>query len=456
MTAQEDFLPANISELNRAALDHCIFPLANMEDVRRNGPNIYVEGLGVELKDQSGRTYLDMMSSHTRANSLGYGREEIAKAIYDQLVRVHYVGTVDNFVEPAIRLAAKLAALTPGRLSSVMYVSGGSEAVETALKLAKQYQINSGRKPRAYKIISRWNAYHGSTMGALSVTEWLGTRHVSEPGVPGTTLIPAPTCYRNSLGMPDEEYADLCATFLEQQILHEGPELVAAFIAEPIMQAHGVQIPPANYFPRVRDICDRYGVLLIIDEVITGFGRTGAWFASEHFGIEPDIMTMAKAMTAGYFPMGAAIARTEIIEAMPVFRHVHTFSGHGGGVAAALANIAIYERDDIISRSRNNGRYFLERLQDALSSSPIVGDVRGIGMWLAVDFTVDKRTRAPFTDDTVQAVVRRMKDLGVLSSSIGNALEMAPPLISERDHLDIATKVTAQAIQDVAKARGLA
>jgi putrescine---pyruvate transaminase len=166
-------------------------------------------------------------------------------------------------------------------------------------------------------------------------------------------------------------------------------------------------------------------------------------------------MTMAKAMTAGYFPMGAAIARPEIVEAMPVFRHVHTFSGHGGGVAAAVANITICERDDIITRARENGRYFLDRLRDALSSSPIVGDVRGIGMWLAVDFTVDKKTRAPFTDDTVQAVVRRMKDLGVLSSSIGNALEMAPPLIAERDHLDLATKVTAQAIHDVAEAHGL-
>lgn len=456
MTEQNGETQPNMGDLNRTAFEHCIFPLANMDDVRRNGPNIYTKGQGVELTDQTGRTFIDMMSSHTRANSLGYGNKEIAQAIYDQLVQVHYVGTVDNFVEPAVHLAEKLAELAPGDLSSTMYVSGGSEAVEAALKLAKQYQMISGRKPRAHKIISRWNAYHGSTMGALSVTEWLGTRSISEPGVPGTTLIPGPTRYRNPFGMTDEAYGDFCATYLEQQILHEGPDNVAAFIAEPIMQAHGVQIPPPNYFPRVREICDRYGVLLIIDEVITGFGRTGAWFASEHFGIEPDILTMAKAMTAGYFPMGAAIARKEIVEAMPIFRHVHTFSGHGGGAAATAANIAICERDGLIAKAQDNGRHFLDQLTEALAGSPIVGEVRGIGMWLAVDFTADKSTKEPFADDTVKAIVQRMKELGVLSSAIGNALEMAPPLITERETLDHVTEVTAQAIGDIARARGFA
>jgi putrescine---pyruvate transaminase len=440
----------NLDELSRLAFQHCIFPLADMEEVRQYGPNIYVKGEGIELTDQNGRVFLDMMSSHTRANSLGYGSQEIAKAVYDQLVRLHYVGTCDNFVEPTVRLAAKLAQLTPGRLDTVMFVSGGSEAVESALKLAKQYHFHKGRKPRAHKIIARWNAYHGATMGALAVNDWLGTRHISEPGVPGTSFIPNPTCYRNPLGFSDQAYGDYCADFLEQQILHEGPEYVAAFIAEPLMQAHGVQIPPPNYFPRVRQICDRYDVLLIVDEVITGFGRTGRWFASEHFGIEPDIMTMAKAMTAGYFPMGAAITRREIIETIPMFRHVHTFSGHGGGAAAALTTIGIYERDGVIDKARDNGRYFLDRLKALLADSPIVGDVRGLGMWLAVDFTQDKKTKAPFTDDTVKRIVRRMKDLGVLSSAIGTALEMAPPLISNRAELDRAAEATAQAVKDVA------
>ncbi len=446
----------NIDRVRRDAFDHCIFPLAPVEDVHRDGPNIYVEGRGVELVDQSGRVYLDMMSSHTRANSLGYGNDEIARAVYEQLGRLHYVGTYDNFVEPAVSLAAKIASLAPGGLSHVMYVSGGSEAVEAALKLAKQYQVVSGKKPRAYKIISRWNAYHGATMGALSVTDWLGTRHISEPGVPGTSMIPGPTRYRNPFGMPDDEYEGFCADYLEHQIIHEGPDLVAAFIAEPVMQANGVQPPSASYFRRIREICDKYDVLLIVDEVITGFGRTGAWFASEHYGIEPDIMTMAKAMTAGYFPMGAMIARKELVEALPVFRHVHTFSGHGGGVAAATANIAICERDGVIAKARDNGAYFLAALKDALGGAAIVGDVRGIGMWVAVDFTADRKTKAPFTDDTVKAVVRHMKNAGVLASGIGvSAFEMAPPLISERGHLDQAVTAATEAVHAVTKERGL-
>ncbi|MHA1549153.1 MAG: aminotransferase family protein [Alphaproteobacteria bacterium] len=451
----ERSVQGNIDDIASAAMQHCIFPLADQAAVQRDGPHIYVKGRGVELTDQDGHTYLDMMSSHTRANSLGYGCEEIARAVYQQLLQLHYVGTVDNFVQPSVQLAEKLAHLTPGALSKVMFVSGGSEAVETALKLAKQYQVESGRKPRAYKIISRWNAYHGATMGAQSVTDWLGTRHISEPGVPGTTLIPGPTRSRNPFGMPDEEYGELCATYLEQQILHEGPELVAAFIAEPVMQANGVQVPPAAYFPRVREICDRYDVLLIIDEVITGFGRTGAWFASEHFGISPDIMTVAKAMTAGYFPAGAAIARPEIVDAIPTFRHVHTFSGHGGGAAAALATLAICQRDGLIEKARDNGRFFLEELQSALHGSPIVGDVRGIGMWVAVDLTADPGTKAPFTDDTAAAIVRRMRTNGVLSSPIGTAFEMAPPLITERDQLAQAVAVTAESVHNVASARGL-
>lgn len=447
---------ANVDRMQRDAFEHCIFPLARVEDVHRDGANIYVEGRGVELTDQNGRVYLDMMSSHTRANSLGYGNDEIARAIYEQLGRLHYVGTYDNFVAPAVTLAAKLAELTPGRLSQVMYVSGGSEAVEAALKLAKQYQVVSGKKPRAYKVIARWNAYHGATMGALSVTDWLGTRHISEPGVPGTSMIPGPTRYRNPFGMPDDEYEVFCANYLEHQIEHEGPDLVAAFIAEPVMQANGVQPPSAAYFHRIREICDKYGVLLIVDEVITGFGRTGAWFASEHYGIEPDIMTMAKAMTAGYFPMGAMIARKELVEALPVFRHVHTFSGHGGGIAAAMANIAVCERDSVIERARDNGRYLLGALKDALGGERIVGDVRGVGMWIAVDFAADRKTRAPFTDDTVKTVVRHMKEAGVLASAIGaSAFEMAPPLIAEREHLDRAVEAAAGAVRSVAKDRGL-
>ena len=441
-------------DLVAEAFEHCIFPLAPMDEVRREGPKIYVRGDGVRITDMEGREYLDMMSSHTRANSLGYGNAEIAAAVGQQLADLHYVGTVSNLAPVTIQLAGKIADLTPEGLEKVFFVNDGSEAVEAAIKIAKQYQAYSG-KPRATKVISRWNAYHGATMGAIGATDWLGTRHISEPGVPGYSLVPGPSRYRNPFGMEEEAYFAFCADYLERQIQHEGPDYVAAFIAEPVMQANGVQTPTAEYFGRVREICDRYGVILIVDEVITGFGRTGAWFASEHYGIKPDIMTMAKALTAGYVPMGAVIAKPELIDALPVFRHVHTFSGHAGAAAAANATIAIKERDGLIQQGKELGAYLLDGLQEYLDPHPIVGQVRGIGMWLAVDFTADKATAAPFEDDTVRAVVKRMYELGVIASSIGTAFELAPPLIATKADLDETVRVAKQAIDEVARERQL-
>jgi len=451
----ETTVASNADALTQAAFDHCVFPLIERREVHEGGPHIYAKGEGIVLTDIRGKTYLDMMSSHTRANVMGYGNDEIARAVYEQLKRLHYVGTIANLGEPAIRLAQKVAALTPGDLNRVLFVSGGSEAVESAIKIAKQYHVNRGAKPRAYKVISRWNAYHGATMGALAVTDWLGTRTIAEPGVPGSSFIPAPTSYRNPFGLDYEAYGAFCAEYLEQQILHEGPELVSAFIAEPIMQANGVQIPPPAYLPRVRAICDKYEVLLILDEIITGFGRVGQWFAAHHFGIVPDIITMAKAITAGYMPLGAVAARTDVIEAMPIFRHVHTFMGHLAGTAAANCNIAIYERENLIQKGRDNGAYFLDALQQAVGKHPIVGQVRGLGCWLAVELTADRKTKAPFADDTVKAVVQRMRKHGVLGSPIGDAFELAPSLITTRAQYDAATEVIARSIDEVARARRL-
>ena len=444
------------TDLTDLAFAHCIFPVADQQAVRRDGPRIYTRGEGLELTDIHGVTRLDMMGSHTRANSLGYGNREIAQAVFDQMCTAHYVGTTSHFAEPTIRLAARIAELAPGRLNRVAFTSGGSESVETAIKLAKQYQRESGNKPRAYKTISRWNAYHGASMGALSVTDWLPVREVFEPRVPGHSFIPNPTHYRNPFGMPEADYADLCATYLEREIELQGPDLVSAFIAEPVMQANGVQVPPQHYWARVRKICDKYGVLLIVDEVITGFGRTGAWFASEHFGLEPDIMTMAKALSGGYAPIGAVITRDAIIDAIPMFRHVHTFAGHASAAAAANAAIAIKTRDGLVAQARDNGAWFGAELQAALGGHKIVGDVRGIGLWWCVDFTADRATKAPFTDDTVAAIVRRMHDKGIIACTIGTALEMAPPLIATREQLGLAVKACAEAVNEVARERGLA
>ncbi len=230
---------------------------------------------------------------------------------------------------------------------------------------------------------------------------------------------------------------------------------MAAFIGEPVMQAHGVQILPKSYLERVREICTRYGVLWINDEVITGFGRTGDWFAIERAGVVPDIMTFAKAMTAGYAPMGGFITTPAIADALTAYRHVHTFSGHAGAAAAANTVITIKEREGLIEKARNDGAWFLDGLQEVLEPLPIVGQVRGVGMWLAVDFTSDKSTKAPFADDTVAAVVRRMHDYGVIASPIGTSFEMAPPLITSRGDLNEVVKVAEKSIREVGAERGL-
>jgi putrescine---pyruvate transaminase len=443
-------------EIKQQADEFYIWPLISKEQLAKDGPMIFSEGEGFTLTDVDGNSYLDVTSSWTRASSLGYGNEEIARAVYDQLVELHYAGTVAHQVDTTIELAAKLSDLAPGRLATTFFVSGsGSEANEAAFKLARQYHHVRGTKPRAYKIISRWNGYHGAAGGAQAANDWLGTRSPSEPAVPpGFSHIPAPTCYRCPFGMEYPSCNMLCADYLEHQIQHEDPDLVAAFIAEPVMQANGAQPAPPEYFPRIREICSKYEVLFIADEVITGFGRTGEWFAMNHWEVEPDLMTMAKSMTAGYIPLGGVMARKDIWEELPGFPHVHTYNGHPAATAASLAAINIYERENLIDRAKEMGAYLLESLK-RLETLPIVGQVRGLGMWVAVDFTSDKTTKAAFTDDTVRAIALRARELGLIVGPNGTAIEMAPALNIARSQLDDAVSILERAIHDVAGQRNL-
>ncbi len=435
---------------------HLMFPLVPRNDLETYGPSILMAGNGIRVTDHTGTTLLDMMSATTRAGSLGHGNQEIAQAMYDQAMTMHYSGAGRNTNAPAARLAEKLAEITPGRLSRVTFTSGGSEATETALKIAKQYQQQSGRKPRAFKVISRWSSYHGATMGALSCTDWLAVRDVPDPRVPGHSFVANPMRYRNPYGLDEETYSEICAAHLERQIQLEDPELVAAFIGEPFQQANGVQIPLPTYWKRVREICDKYGVVLIMDEVITGFGRAGTWFATEQLGIEPDILNMAKSMGGGYAPIGAVITGEEIADGISHFRHVHTYSAHAVSCAVSLKVIEIMERDDLVERSDRLGAAWQADMKKAFGDHPIVGDIRGRGFWQAVDFTADKATRAAFTDDTVAAIGRRARELGVIVGPIGTAIEIAPPLVATEADLDECTAALGRAITEVARDRGFA
>jgi putrescine aminotransferase len=428
--------------------DHYIWPLLSKDEVRAGIPQILTEGSGVRVRTIEGDELLDLTSTVSRASALGYRQEAIAEAVQRQLYKLHYGGTAYSQADVTIELAAELARRTPGELTATVFVASGSEANEVAFKLARLYHASRGSKPRAHKVIARWDAYHGAVGGATAASDWLGVRRPTEPGVPGYSRIPGPTCYRCPFGLEYPSCGIACADFLEQHIQHEGPELVSAFILEPIAQANGVQVPPDGYLRRVKEICERYEVLLIADEVITAFGRVGAWFGVDHWHVEPDIMTMAKALTAGYLPLGATIASAEIRDALDGFPDIHTYGGHPASAIAALTAISIYENESLIERAATEESYVLGLLRE-LHRHPVVGEIRGKGMWAAVDFTDDKATRAPLPGETLDAIVRRTRELGVLVSRNGNAIEIAPPLIIGRDDLAAGIERFDQAIGQV-------
>jgi putrescine---pyruvate transaminase len=434
--------------IRQAARDNYLWPIISRDEVNADLPMIFSEGSGVRIRTIEGEEYLDLMSTVSRASTLGYGQEPIADAVSEQLRRLHYGGTAGFQADVTIELAAKLAELAPGRLTSTFFVGSGSEANEAAFKLAHFYQRARGAKPRAYKIVSRWNDYHGASGGAMAASDWLGVRRPAEPGVPGYSRIPAPTCYRCPFDLERPSCGLRCAEFLDDHIQHEGPELVSAFIVEPVMQANGVQVPPPGYLRRVKEICEKYEVLFIADEIITGFGRTGEWWGVDHWEIEPDIMTMAKAITSGYIPLGATMTTPEIRDALPAFPDIHTYGGHPAAAVAALTAISIYEGQDLVSRAKQSGTSLLESLK-SLEELDIVGEVRGIGMWAAVDFTADKRTREPLADDVLRAIVLRARELGVLVSQNGSAIEVAPPLVISAEDLEEGIARFKQAIGEV-------
>jgi putrescine aminotransferase len=438
-------------DITALAHKHYIWPLLHRSDLAKEPPLVLTDGHGAHLIDVEGNDYIDLMSGLTRASTLGHDRADIAEAMQRQLIRLPYAGTAGQVADVTVTLAAKLAEITPGDLHAVAFSGSGSEANETAFKIAKACQ-QAGDKPRAYKVIARYNAYHGATGAAGSASDLLDVHNPAEPGIPGFSHIPAPMSYRSEFADEAVVSGPRYAEYLEREIIHQGPDLVSAFIAEPVMQAHGVQIPPEEYFPRIREICDKYGVLLIADEVITGFGRTGKWFASEHFGLQPDIMTMAKGITAGYAPMGATVITSALHERLARLADVHTFGGHAVSAAAASAAIDAYDREGLIDRSARLGSKLLERLR-AFTSYSIVGDVRGIGMWLAVEFTSDKKTKAPLDRWELSSIVMAARHSGILVSRNGNSIEMAPPLTIDEDEVFDAVDKFERAVSAADRAR---
>jgi adenosylmethionine-8-amino-7-oxononanoate aminotransferase len=433
---------AEIKALQDSALEHLWIYLREPSDMAEKGePQIFVEGRGCQVTDASGNTYIDAMSGLWLKN-VGYGRTEIADAAYEQMLKLTYM-PLGSTTEPTVRLAEKIASITPGDLSRCFFTSGGSEAVETAMKLSRAYFKRVG-EPSRTKFISRKGSYHGATFGALALGSSTQFPKVDyEPLLAGCFHVPQPNPYRCEFrGSSPEECAERCVKAVEEMILFQGPETVAAVIAEPVSSPLGAVVPGSNYWPRLREICDKYGCLLIADEVITGFGRTGKMFACEHWGITPDIMTVAKGITSGYIPMGGAILRKPIADAFvgsqkTAFRHVITFGGHPVAAAASLKNLEIIERERLADNSARMGKYLLDGLFELKDKHEIIGDVRGLGLFCGLEVVKDRETKEyfPAEFELASTLTQAFSNEGILLRG-GDCMNIMPPLCVTSGEID--------------------
>lgn len=426
-----------------------------------------VRGEGAYLWDAEGRRYIDASGGAIVVN-VGHGVEEIARAMAEQAAQVAYVHATLFTTEALETYCDELAQRVPLADPRFYLLTSGSEAVEAAIKFARQVQVARG-EPSRHRVISRWGSYHGATLGALAVTGKPKMRRLYTPMFRDQPHIPPPYCYRCPLGATHPACDLACARALETEILRQGPDQVAAFLAEPVGGATlGALVPPEGYWPLVREICDRYGVLLIADEVMTGFGRTGRWFGMEHFGVEPDGMVMGKGATGGYFPLSILAVRAADVETVRrvhgEFVHGGTFSHHAVGAATALATLRYLEAHDLVRAAAERGAYLGRRLREVLPDLPWVGDIRGIGMMWAVEFVADRQTGEPFPPEEhfAQAVCDRAFDHGVLfypghggvDGVRGDHLMVAPPLGTTEREIDEIVAVLRTAIEEAARGDG--
>ena len=461
-THEEAATAQRMRELQDVALKHLWVPYRDPSEMAEVGePDIFVQGNGVRLTDMTGQTYLDARAGAAVVN-VGHGRQEIVEAVYQQMMKLTYHPPVGSTTVSAIELAEKLAQLAPGKLSRTFFVTGGSEAIETALKITRAYHHRLGDKGR-YKVITRKGSYHG----ALGVTTWMGgvghSRAEYEPAYPGILYAPQPNPYRCEYGgQTPEECAIRCAKAVEELILFHGPDTVAAVVGEPIASYTGAIVPGPDYWPMLRQICDKYGVLLIADEVLTGFGRTGKMFALEHWNVVPDLMAFAKGVTSGYLPMGGVIATEQIADVFTgsdrgPLQHVLTYGGQPAACAAALKNLEILEAERLVENSAAMGDYLLDGLQDMQSRHTIMGDVQGKGLLIGVELVQDRNTkeRWPSEVDLAVRVAQLYKENGVLLPMSGDVIRIAPPLCITRSEVDELLEATDSVLRSVERELGV-
>ena len=439
----------------RQDLDHYIHPWTDFSTFKEEGSLIMAESEGAYVVDSEGNRYIDGIGGLWCVN-IGYANEEMAQAIAEQVRRITYYSTFTHLTTPpAAELAAKLAELTPGKLNHVFYGTGGSMSNDTAIRIIHFYFNRLGKRNKK-KIISRTDGYHGSTYLAMTLTG-IEFDHQGFDLVPDLVHhIPAPNPYRRPDGMSLDAFCDEKVADLENKILELGPENVACFIAEPIMGAGGVIVPPPGYHRRTREVCDRYEVLYISDEVVTGFGRLGHFFASESvFDFVPDIITCAKGISSGYVPLSATLLSEAMYDVISVpqsegamFTHGFTYSGHPISCAAGLKNIEIMERDDICGYVRDVGPYLEEQLASLLEH-PIVGDVRGSHFMMCIENVADKETKALLPAEAAigNRIAAHCQSRGVIVRPIAHLNVLSPPLILTRQQIDTMVEVLHDSIR---------
>ncbi|MCC6313437.1 MAG: aminotransferase class III-fold pyridoxal phosphate-dependent enzyme [Thermomicrobiales bacterium] len=440
-----------------------------------NHPLILVRGEGSTLWDAEGNAYLDLLAGIYSVNA-GYGRRRIVEAMTEQALALPFVNPFGYTSVPAAVLADRLGDLAPlGGEARVFFTSGGSESVESALKLAKQYQTLRGY-PHRWKTISRRVAYHGTTIGALSVNGLTPARAVFGPMVPGARHAPMSHRYRCPYCADAAACNLMCYDEIERLVEFEGPDQVACIITEPVQNAGGC-IPPGSmdYFKKIRKLCDETGILMIMDEVICGFGRLGTLFGSEYFGVEPDIITTAKGITSSYAPLGAVLARKSIADAFESeapeelpetvraartggFQHGLTFGGHPVACAAAIANLDIMLEENLPGAARDTGAYLRQQLEDALGDHPNVGDIRGAGLFLGIELVTDKATKGTFKDAVLlDDLTDAMRQRGLILRNDGRndpTTQLCPPLVITREECDRVVAILVETITDLGRSLG--
>ena len=441
------------ADLVRKDQEYLVHPVSNLHQLREYGPLVLCRGEDVFVWDTDGKRYIDAFAGLWNVN-VGYGRREIAAAMWEQADALAYAPTFFGLASPPpIELAAKLATMFPHPLHHFHFTSGGAESNETAIKIARYYWHLKG-KPEKVKIISRLMGYHGIAMGALAATGIPAYWQGFGPRTPGFLHLTAPYSYRNAEGLDEAAFVDRLVQELEETIEREGADTIAAMIGEPVMGAGGLVVPPDAYWPRMADVLRRHDILLIFDEVICGFGRTGTMFGMEQYGVVPDLASFAKGITSGYVPLGGVAISDAIFDTLSepdqMFMHGFTYSGHPVACAAALRNLQIIEEERLPENAGRAGADLLARLRELLDR-PYVGDVRGKGLMMMVEVVQDKATKAKFDPaaDVAGRLTAATRKRGIIVRCSNDGMTLAPPLTLREPEITAIAAAVADALEEV-------